>query len=106
MPLGNFPIIKRMRWCDLYNACTEVSINHFVGNYLNSERAVDAFYFQGLPNVFFVALVVRMYGYGGVAELGFWPGGGQRERSVFHVVQRSFELFVRYFDIGKAGAVV
>jgi len=41
MPLGSFPAVKRMCWCYFYDTCTEVRVDHLVGNNADFERAVD-----------------------------------------------------------------
>jgi hypothetical protein len=67
------------------------------------ELAEQALHLDLVANVLLVALVLRVDGNGGIAELCLRPHGGQHKRTILDVVQRIDLLPVLNLNIRESG---
>ena len=105
MSFGHLGIDIVMGRCYLYRPCSKLWINHLIGYYLQIEFAVNALGFDDCTDVFLVSFIIGMNRDSCIAKLGFWSGGGQSKRPVFHIVEWCFSFLVDHLDISKARAV-
>src|SRR5262249_37843230 len=87
----------------LDDAGAEARVDGLVGHHADRDRPVDGFDLELAADVAGVALVLRVHGEAGVAELRLRAHGAEREGSVLDVDELRVALLALHLEVGEHG---